>query len=454
MNAPTTIMRYIVLALVGILLTGQAMSQKAQRIRGIQIIGPGERGKGVALLAPPNMVNNYTLVLPGVQGATGQVLARGAGDFLTWVSPNDQSWTLLGNTGTDSTLHFIGTTASTADAPLIFKTDGVERMRITGAAGWVGIGTNNPTALLDVNGTFRAGGNATLGGTLSVTGTTTLTTLNGTARVAVPSGFDRIVLASSDGVLDEASISSVVAAGIAGNAWALAGNTGYSASGTLGNAPTGSFLGSTTALPLNIVTNNAIRMIVSTDGAMSTQRDITVNGVTVGRGTGSDASNTVLGSGAMSISGGSSNTAIGYQALQGPGLGVANVAVGNSAMQNAGGITMASNTAVGVSALSVTQGSEHVALGSGSLQNLSNSNAQSVVAVGAYAGSQSGVNPIGNNLTNASYSVYLGGYSRPLANNGTYENVLGYDAVGNGNYTTTIGNTQQVSTHNRGHLNL
>ncbi|MBS1564935.1 MAG: hypothetical protein JST39_11135 [Bacteroidetes bacterium] len=61
------------------------------------------------------------------------------------------NWSLNGNTGTDSTLNFIGTVDG---KPLVMKTNNAERLRIS-SNGNIGIGTNAPTAALDVNGTVK-----------------------------------------------------------------------------------------------------------------------------------------------------------------------------------------------------------------------------------------------------------------------------------------------------------
>ena len=61
------------------------------------------------------------------------------------------NWSLTGNTGTDSTLNFIGTVDG---KPLVMKTNNTERLRIN-SNGNIGIGTNTPTAALDVNGTVK-----------------------------------------------------------------------------------------------------------------------------------------------------------------------------------------------------------------------------------------------------------------------------------------------------------
>jgi hypothetical protein len=56
------------------------------------------------------------------------------------ISINAQSWSLTGNAGTSASTNFVGTTDS---RPLLFKTNKVERMRITNS-GLVGIGTTAP----------------------------------------------------------------------------------------------------------------------------------------------------------------------------------------------------------------------------------------------------------------------------------------------------------------------
>jgi hypothetical protein len=64
-----------------------------------------------------------------------------------------QDWHLTGNAGTNPPAHFVGTTDNKA---LVFKTQSTERMRI-GQGGFVGIGTTNPAALLDIAATNSTG---------------------------------------------------------------------------------------------------------------------------------------------------------------------------------------------------------------------------------------------------------------------------------------------------------
>lgn len=61
------------------------------------------------------------------------------------------NWSLTGNSGTDSTVNFLGTVDG---EPLIMKTNNNEAMRID-KNGNVGIGATNPTAKLDVNGSVK-----------------------------------------------------------------------------------------------------------------------------------------------------------------------------------------------------------------------------------------------------------------------------------------------------------
>jgi len=61
------------------------------------------------------------------------------------------NWSLNGNSGTDPSKNFIGTIDG---QPLVIRTDNNERLRID-AAGNVGIGTNNPTAKLNVDGSVK-----------------------------------------------------------------------------------------------------------------------------------------------------------------------------------------------------------------------------------------------------------------------------------------------------------
>jgi hypothetical protein len=81
-------------------------------------------------------INNLTL-------GTGLTLTGG----VLSASPVTSGWALSGNAGSDPNINYVGT----ADGqPLIFRTNATERMRMQ-STGNIGIGTNNPAVMLDVD---------------------------------------------------------------------------------------------------------------------------------------------------------------------------------------------------------------------------------------------------------------------------------------------------------------
>ncbi len=67
------------------------------------------------------------------------------------LSEASSNWSLNGNSGTNPANNFIGTVDG---QPLVIRTDNTERLRVD-AAGNVGIGTTNPTAKLNVDGSVK-----------------------------------------------------------------------------------------------------------------------------------------------------------------------------------------------------------------------------------------------------------------------------------------------------------
>lgn len=67
------------------------------------------------------------------------------------MSAANSNWSLTGNSGTNPSTNFLGTLDG---QPLVLKTNNNEAMRID-ASGNIGIGTNNPTAKLNVDGTVK-----------------------------------------------------------------------------------------------------------------------------------------------------------------------------------------------------------------------------------------------------------------------------------------------------------
>ncbi|MFN6136865.1 MAG: hypothetical protein ACK475_11425, partial [Bacteroidota bacterium] len=123
----------------------------------------------------------------------------------------------------------------------------------------------------------------------------------------------------------------------AGQGWSITGNSATTNGGTLGATPTGNFLGTTgtagAARDLSFVTGNVIRAQISSAGVLSTQNDIVVNSVSVGRGAAGLVDNTAIGSGAMSVvsSTGGNNSAFGRFALAAVTSGGGNSAFGSLA---------------------------------------------------------------------------------------------------------------------------
>jgi hypothetical protein len=78
----------------------------------------------------------------------GSGLALTAGVLTATPAADNTDWNITGNTGTNPATNFIGT----GDAqPLAIRTSNIEQVRVT-AAGDVGIGTQNPSSKLNVNG--------------------------------------------------------------------------------------------------------------------------------------------------------------------------------------------------------------------------------------------------------------------------------------------------------------
>ncbi|HOJ05497.1 MAG TPA: hypothetical protein PK916_15975 [Bacteroidota bacterium] len=70
-------------------------------------------------------------------------------------SSNGSPWSTRGNVNTDAALDFVGTSD---DEALVFRTDNLERMRLT-AYGKLGIGETDPVSLVDVAGNVTIGSN-------------------------------------------------------------------------------------------------------------------------------------------------------------------------------------------------------------------------------------------------------------------------------------------------------
>ena len=254
---------------------------------------------------------------------------------------------------------------------------------------------------------------------------------------------------------------------------------------------TSGFLKKTAANTWSLDTNTYLTSYTETDtlatvtsrGATSNV-DIIVNSIRVGRGNYNYAYNTVVGYLALGLStSGSMLTAIGGTALYNNTSGSDNTAVGASALYTVS--TGSRNTAVGSSALTSNTASENSAFGYYSLQSntsgtgnaafgessgLYNTTGSRNTAIGQAAmayvstgssntalGYRAGYDPVNAGQYNQtpSSSVYIGASTRAGGNgNNTNEIVIGASADGNGANSATLGNTSITNTYLRGNINF
>jgi len=167
----------------------------------------------------------------------------------------------------------------------------------------------------------------------------------------------------------------------------------------------------------------------SIDGIKGFVKDIVVNGINAGQGLVDGLSNTAFGYSTLdAVTTGSNNTGVGYSALSLITTATENTGIGRLSLGLS--VTNGYNTGVGANTLaSVATGSYNVALGS---------------RAGWHYYSAGGPTPT---LTSSSNSIYLGYYSRPLANGQTNQIVIGYNGVGSGSNTVTIGNSDNAGNY-------
>jgi hypothetical protein len=143
--------------------------------------------------------------------------------------------------------------------------------------------------------------------------------------------------------------------------------------------------------------------------------DLTVNGLTIGKGASSVTNNTIIGSGAgIAITTGSSNTNIGFFSFRANTTGSANTSLGANTLQSGNGDN---NTAIGAAVLVDNTASNNTGVGSGALQ--SNTSGSFNTALGILAG---------YNITTGSYNTIVGKY---LGTTTLASNVVLADGQGN-----------------------
>jgi len=253
-----------------------------------------------------------------------------------------------------------------------------------------------------------------------------------------------------------------IAGGIAGNIpyQTSPGTTGFIPNGSANQFLTATGSGTYTWTSASGVTGNYVPYSGATQAVNLGAYDLTVNGITVGRGGGAAASHTAFGANALSSISSSTfnNVAIGSNAYKLNTNGGNNTVVGADALKssvNDNGY----NTVIGASSFqnyNETAGGRNTSLGTFTGQYITTGQRNVVLGynAGVYYGSGT------SNLTSQSNSVLIGYYVRPLANGGDNEVVIAgatspsTGMVGNGSNTVTIGNNSTTGNFFKGNLTL
>jgi hypothetical protein len=151
---------------------------------------------------------------------------------------------------------------------------------------------------------------------------------------------------------------------------------------------------------------------IKASGTLSITGGATIQGLTVGRGSGAVATNVALGNEAMfSNTTGAENTVIGYRALRNNSAGSYNVALGIQAMQDS---TASSTMAIGRLTLQIATGNENVGVGSLVLYSTTSGYGNIGIGTGSAFYNTTGYNNTcigtraGQNLTTGHSNIFIG----------------------------------------------
>lgn len=192
--------------------------------------------------------------------------------------------------------------------------------------------------------------------------------LTGTELVAVVKGgvtsqTTTAAVAGATGVSTfSAGTTGLTPASATAGAISLAGTLAVANGGTGVTSSTGT--GSTVLSASPTFTGTLAAATVNVSGVSTLTSGAIVQGLTVGKGGNSVATNTAMGDSALLGNvGGSTNTAIGWSALSGNTSGGSNTALGYATL--IGNLTTSNNTAIGSNALQISTGTSNLAIGAG-----------------------------------------------------------------------------------------
>lgn len=323
---PTTMKQFRIVAAVVLLLTGVSVDTLAQSPtiqKEVRLVSPTTGQTGYVGLKAAAGTASYTLTMPGTAPTADQVLTvssiTGGSVSLTWTSPASASWSLTGNAGTNSSTHFLGTTDA---QPLLFKTNGTPRLTLgaTGGAtfsdlaGTAGTATttntnegvviannngliskasyesvvtaglsSNTSGLtiggpLTVQGLITGNNGATLSGTTSITGNTSINT-TGTGTTSIGNASSTIATAgtlSHTGNLTVSGTSNLTGATTLGSTLGVTGATTLSSTLDVTGATT---LNNTlTVAGATTLSSTTINGLLTANNGATISGTLTVNG--------------------------------------------------------------------------------------------------------------------------------------------------------------------------------
>jgi len=194
-------------------------------------------------------------------------------------------------------------------------------------------------------------------------------------------------------------------------------------------------------------------------GVSATANANTLIGSEAGYSMSTSAQNTFVGNSAgRAVTTGGTNTLVGYFSGYALSTGSENVLIGNNIMASA--TTASQNTIVGAYAgnvltgngnayfgwyagVSATSSTTNTGIGYGALQNIITGSNNTAIGyrAGRFFGAATSSNTTGAN------GIFVGYLSRASADGNTNETVIGYDLIGNGSNTVTIGNSSVTATY-------